>query len=66
MAQAAGSQVKWSPLNPYQDTPRPKAYPEVRRWVEENREAMALFRRGTERPDALDLVPTDRSRMRGR
>ena len=28
-----------------------------RRWVEENREAMELFRQGTERPDALDRVP---------
>ena len=32
-----------------------KTDPEFRRWVEENREAMALFRRGTERPDALVL-----------
>ena len=31
-----------------------KAAPEVRRWVEENREAMALYRQGSERPDALD------------
>jgi hypothetical protein len=28
--------------------------PFVRRWVEANREAMECFRRGTERPDALD------------
>ena len=31
-----------------------QAHPAVRRWVEENREAMDLYRRGTERPDALD------------
>ena len=31
-----------------------KADPAVRRWVEENREAMAIYRKGTERPDALD------------
>ena len=37
--------------------PWPKAVAEARRWVEENREAMALYRQGTERPDALDLVP---------
>jgi hypothetical protein len=30
------------------------AHPLVRRWVEENREAMELYRRGTERPDAMD------------
>ena len=28
--------------------------PAARRWVEDNREAMDLFRRGTERPDALE------------
>ncbi len=28
--------------------------PEVRRWAEDNREALALFRQGTDRPDALD------------
>ena len=31
-----------------------KAAPEVRRWVEENREALALYRQGAERPDALN------------
>jgi hypothetical protein len=31
-----------------------EADPAARRWVEENREAMAIYRRGTERPDALD------------
>jgi hypothetical protein len=33
--------------------------PEFRRWVEENREAMILFRRGTERPDALLTTAAD-------
>ncbi len=37
--------------------PWPKDEAEARRWVEENREAMALYRRGTERPDALVLGP---------
>jgi hypothetical protein len=31
-----------------------KADSRVRRWAEENREAMALYRRGAERPDGLD------------
>ena len=31
-----------------------KAVPEVRRWAEENREALAVYRQGAERPDALD------------
>ena len=31
-----------------------QADPMVRRWVEANREAMELFRRGAERPDSLD------------
>ncbi len=31
-----------------------KADPRVRRWAEANREAMALYRQGAERPDALD------------
>jgi hypothetical protein len=31
-----------------------EADPLVRRWVEANREAMELYRRGAERPDALD------------
>ncbi len=47
---AAGS--KADPMVPWS-----KAVPEVRRWVEENREALALYRRGTERPDALDSLP---------
>jgi hypothetical protein len=51
---------KWSAFRPYQDIPRPKSVAEARNWVEANREAMELYRRGTERPDALDLVsPTD-------
>jgi hypothetical protein len=33
------------------------AVPEVRRWAEENRAALAVYRRGTERPDALGPVP---------
>ena len=33
--------------------PWSQADPAARRWVEDNREAMDLFRRGTERPDAL-------------
>jgi hypothetical protein len=37
--------------------PWPKDEEEARRWVEENREAMEIYRQGTERPDALDLVP---------
>ena len=40
------------------------ADPDVRRWVEENREAMELFRRGTERPDALDPSGPLASRIR--
>ena len=31
-----------------------QADPAVHRWVEENRAAMAIFRQGTERPDALE------------
>jgi hypothetical protein len=30
------------------------AVPEVRRWAERNREALVLYRRGADRPDALD------------
>ena len=36
------------------NAPWSQADPRVRRWVEENREAMALYRQGSERPDALD------------
>jgi hypothetical protein len=34
--------------------PWSEADPLVRRWVEANREAMEIYRRGTKRPDALD------------
>jgi hypothetical protein len=34
-----------------------KAIPELRRWAEDSSAAMAVYRRGTERPDALDAVP---------
>ena len=37
--------------------PWSKAIPELRQWAEENREALAIYRRGTERPDALDAIP---------
>jgi hypothetical protein len=51
---------KWSPLNFPQDPSWPKSIADARRWVDENREAMDLYRQGTERPDALDSVaPTD-------
>ena len=33
-----------------------EALPEVRQWVEDNRPALAIYRQGTERPDALDVV----------
>ena len=45
--QAINLQAPWS-----------QADPAVHRWVEGNREAMAPFRQGTERPDALDPDPT--------
>jgi hypothetical protein len=35
-----------------------KADPKIRRWVDDNREALAIWRRATERPDAL-LIPPD-------
>jgi hypothetical protein len=42
------------------NAPWSRADPAVRRWVEENHEAMDLYRRGTERPDALDpALPSD-------
>ena len=34
----------------------PEAAPEVRRWVDDNREALAVYRQGAERPDALDAA----------
>ncbi|HKI18143.1 MAG TPA: hypothetical protein VKA15_09690 [Isosphaeraceae bacterium] len=37
-----------------------KADPAVRRWAEENREALALYRQGAERPNAVDQVPVFR------
>jgi hypothetical protein len=40
-----------------QPGPWPQDDAEASRWVEENRGAMELYRRGTERTDALDLVP---------
>jgi hypothetical protein len=54
------------PLNPWKGNPAPwhlmvdllprwsEAVPDLRQWVEENREALAVYRQGTERPDALD------------
>jgi hypothetical protein len=62
-------------LAPFAATPRPmdqaidmnarwsKADPFLRGWLERNREALALFRAGTERPDAMGLAgygPDDR------
>ena len=35
-----------------------KADPRVRRWAEENREALEIYRKGAERPKALDLIPS--------
>ncbi len=39
-----------------------KAAPEVRHWADENRQALALYRQGAERPDALDPVPESQQR----
>jgi hypothetical protein len=50
------SSLKPSEMPPGQPGPHPKDNQEARRWVEESREAMELYRQGTERPDALDLV----------
>jgi hypothetical protein len=36
-----------------------KVDPKVHRWVEDNRAALAIWRRGTERPDALLVAPAD-------
>ncbi len=36
-----------------------KAVPELHQWVEDNRPALALYRQGAERPDALDVVAND-------
>lgn len=43
-----------------------KADPKVRRWAEENREAMAIYRLGAERPDALDSIPSSDSEFSNR
>src|SRR5262249_30521839 len=54
--------LKWSdastsiPLD--LDTQWTTAAPEVRRWAELNREALDLFRRGADRPDAFDPLLT--------
>ena len=59
----AASSLK--PWEPYQKTlgnrvdmlaPWSKAIPQLRQWAEENREALTIFRKGSERPDALDPV----------
>jgi hypothetical protein len=50
------SSLKPAEIPSGQPGPHPKDNQEARRWVEENREAMELYRQGTERPDALDLV----------
>jgi hypothetical protein len=62
--QAAGLLKPWNPdrqstsINQIDTYARwSKADPEVRRWAEENREALALYRRGAERPDAVDRAP---------
>jgi hypothetical protein len=53
-ASGKSSMLPMSQLGPW-----PKDDDEARRWLEENREAMELFRQGTERPDALDVAPAD-------
>jgi hypothetical protein len=62
--QAAGLLKPWNPDRQSSskkkidtDARWSKADAEVRRWAEENRAAMALYRQGAERPDALDRVP---------
>jgi hypothetical protein len=49
------------PSNPkaWDETDWSKADPPVRQWVEENREALELWRRGTDRRDALLVQPKD-------
>ncbi len=37
-------------------TPWPEAAPQARQWLEANREALAVYRQGAERPDALDTA----------
>jgi hypothetical protein len=46
------SQKQGEKIDP--NVPWSQAHPTVRRWVEESREAMALYRQGTERPDAFN------------
>ena len=36
-----------------------KASPTLRSWLESSRDALEIWRRGTERPDALDVLPGD-------
>lgn len=38
-----------------------QAQPEVKRWLEDNREALDLWLRGTEKPEALDIPPREMS-----
>ena len=63
--QAATLLKPWDPYRQDRGQPRSnmlapwsKAIPELRRWAEENREALAVYRQGTERPDALDAIPS--------
>jgi hypothetical protein len=60
----AAAQLK--PLGRFQNSSRnsvdwfaswSKADPELRRWADDNREALALYRQGAERPDALGQIP---------
>jgi hypothetical protein len=47
-------------LNPTRGAALPRwsnAIPELREWADQNREALAVYRRGSERPDALDAIP---------
>jgi hypothetical protein len=42
-----------------------QADPEIRRWAEQNREALEVYRKGTERPDALDpAIGSDRENLK--
>lgn len=44
----------------------PQAHPDVRRWLEDNRETLAVYHQGAERPDALDRdIGLDQSQVRG-
>ena len=62
--QAAGLLKPWNPARQSSSKKQidiharwSRADPELRRWAEENREALALYRRGAERPDAVDRSP---------